>query len=411
MNEYLIALFEQQWKDDPKSRVFLRLAEEYRKGGVYEKAIEVCLKGVEIHPAYIPALVCLGRCHLELGQLEESEQAFQKVLTFTPDNPHALRAMGKIHFKAGRLDQARSFLEMSLLQEPDDEEVRALLAEIEIMVAEGETQPHPMDTEPMAAMPQEVEEIEELDDGNLDDTEDLGPQDAEEMDVTDSFEAVEIPEEALVIPPADSVEFETGPLEPLEDDSAPILSFDGEGDREPNVVEALDTEPVESPFEAAVPIEPIQQSLEASGEGDTTAEIEFEDEEPAPKSSLDDIDLQFELAMKDEDKDISIFPEEPEKENEADGPVEFPEDSGSPQELDADDEAMMTLSLKHERMMHFEESVRILNGLLKRYPRDPSVRQHLERVKQLMVAESHRDKKMRLLSNWLDKIKGVYYVS
>ena len=396
MNEYLISLFEQQWKDDPKSRVFLRLAEEYRKGTAYEKAVDVCLKGVAHHPNYAPALVCLGRCQLELGRLDESANAFQKVLSLVPDNPHAIRAMANIHHKSGRFEEARSFCELLLIQEPGDEDALQILEDIR-QAGELETQPsHVMDTEPMKEV---VSEEPEIEDNSF----------SEDSNITDSFEAdmVEVPDEELVIPPASSVDLETGPLDPFDDDSAPVITFEsiGEDFGPQHVIEALDTEPVDDISEHVVPLNiPGQQLADHMDVEDISSA-----EEPA-LDGMDDIDLQFEMAMKDDEKSIPIFPDEPA--NKSAPPLEqtLSEVDAPSQSLTGEDDALITLGLKHERMMHFEETAGILKRLLDKYPRDPSVRQHLERVNQLMESESRSNKKIRLLSNWLDKIKGVYYV-
>ena len=42
---------------DPSSRVFLQLAEEYRKAGKFEEAVEVCQEGLKHHPNYTSARV------------------------------------------------------------------------------------------------------------------------------------------------------------------------------------------------------------------------------------------------------------------------------------------------------------------------------------------------------------------
>ena len=50
---------------DPNSRMFVQLAEEYRKQGLLENAIEICEQGLTKHPQYPSARVALGRALLE----------------------------------------------------------------------------------------------------------------------------------------------------------------------------------------------------------------------------------------------------------------------------------------------------------------------------------------------------------
>ena len=58
---------------DPASIAFAQLAEECRRAGQFEEAVEVCRAGLAIHPGYLSARVTLGRALLELGQLDEAQ--------------------------------------------------------------------------------------------------------------------------------------------------------------------------------------------------------------------------------------------------------------------------------------------------------------------------------------------------
>ena len=52
---------------DPASIAFAQLAEEYRRAGQHQEAIDVCSGGLAIHPGYLSARVTLGRALIELG--------------------------------------------------------------------------------------------------------------------------------------------------------------------------------------------------------------------------------------------------------------------------------------------------------------------------------------------------------
>ncbi|MFN3476328.1 MAG: tetratricopeptide repeat protein, partial [Candidatus Methylomirabilales bacterium] len=69
---------------DPTSRAFAQLADAYRKEGLLDEAISICLKGLEQHPNYPSAHVVLGRAYLEKGALQEAEAEFLKVIELTP---------------------------------------------------------------------------------------------------------------------------------------------------------------------------------------------------------------------------------------------------------------------------------------------------------------------------------------
>lgn len=50
---------------DPLSKLFVPLAEEYRKIGMLDEAVSVLLKGLENQPNYMTARVALGKIYLE----------------------------------------------------------------------------------------------------------------------------------------------------------------------------------------------------------------------------------------------------------------------------------------------------------------------------------------------------------
>ena len=91
---------------DPASIAFGALAEEYRRAGRYEEAIDVCLAGLARHPAYLSARVTLGRALIELDQLDEAESELSDVLRAAPENLAAIRALSEIHTRRRRAPAA-----------------------------------------------------------------------------------------------------------------------------------------------------------------------------------------------------------------------------------------------------------------------------------------------------------------
>ena len=65
---------------DPASIAFAQLAEEYRRAGSYEDAIEACQSGLAIHPGYLSARVTLGRALLEMNDLDAALGELEYVL-------------------------------------------------------------------------------------------------------------------------------------------------------------------------------------------------------------------------------------------------------------------------------------------------------------------------------------------
>jgi tetratricopeptide (TPR) repeat protein len=82
---------------DPASIAFAALAEEFRRVGRHEEAIEACRTGLQRHPSYLSARVTLGRALLETGQFAAAREELDYVLRAAPENLAAIRALAEIH--------------------------------------------------------------------------------------------------------------------------------------------------------------------------------------------------------------------------------------------------------------------------------------------------------------------------
>ena len=88
-------------QSDPASIAFAALAEEYRRSGRFEEAIETCIAGLHRHPSYLSAHVTLGRSLLEVGRYEEAQDELEHVLKLAPENLAAIRGLAEIHHRRG----------------------------------------------------------------------------------------------------------------------------------------------------------------------------------------------------------------------------------------------------------------------------------------------------------------------
>lgn len=88
-------------QSDPTSIAFAALAEEYRRAGRYDEAIDVCRSGLTRHPAYISARVTLGRALLEIDKLDEAAAELEQVLKIAPENLTATRTLSEISERRG----------------------------------------------------------------------------------------------------------------------------------------------------------------------------------------------------------------------------------------------------------------------------------------------------------------------
>jgi tetratricopeptide (TPR) repeat protein len=125
----------QKVEKDPGSRLFLPLAEEYRKAGMTDEAIAALLGGLEKHPGYTSARVALGRIYLEKALLEEARAEFEKVVQVVPDNLFAHRKLADIYREAGELERACAEYRRVLALNPSDEDAKSCLEGVEDTLA------------------------------------------------------------------------------------------------------------------------------------------------------------------------------------------------------------------------------------------------------------------------------------
>jgi tetratricopeptide (TPR) repeat protein len=88
---------------DPASIAFAALAEELRRVGEYDEAIEVCRAGLQRHGSYLSARVTLGRALLDSGQLDSAREELESVVRSAPDNIAAARALADVDQRASAL--------------------------------------------------------------------------------------------------------------------------------------------------------------------------------------------------------------------------------------------------------------------------------------------------------------------
>jgi tetratricopeptide (TPR) repeat protein len=104
---------------DPASISFAALAEEYRRLGLFQEAVDVCRSGLLRHPSYLSARVTLGRALLELGDFEGATSELERVLQSAPENLAAIRALAELHRRRSELpEQDQELLNALAIAQP-----------------------------------------------------------------------------------------------------------------------------------------------------------------------------------------------------------------------------------------------------------------------------------------------------
>jgi tetratricopeptide (TPR) repeat protein len=144
---------------EPKSRLFLQLAEEYRKSGMPEEAVEVCKEGLKHHPTYIAAKVTLGKAYLDLKKIDDAQHIFEDVIEQSSDNLVANRNLADIYYMKGFTDDSLKHYKIINMYNPNDQLVSDRIKELQEQLAEPE--PIGMEEDTAAEGVAEKAEVEE----------------------------------------------------------------------------------------------------------------------------------------------------------------------------------------------------------------------------------------------------------
>ena len=113
---------------DPKSKLFVPLAEEYKKAGDIDMAIHVLLEGLKRNPEYVIARSSLGKLLIAKGDLAGAQKEFEDVVKISPDNLMAQKKLGDLLILQNRPHDALSHYKIALSLNPDDGELASLMS-------------------------------------------------------------------------------------------------------------------------------------------------------------------------------------------------------------------------------------------------------------------------------------------
>src|SRR4051812_6943560 len=115
---------------DPASIAFAQLAEECRRAGNHQEAVDVCRTGLELHPGYLSARVTLGRALIELNDLDVALAELEHVLKSAPENLAAIRGVAEIHHRQGSLAAALTQYRAALALARNDPDLQRTVEEL-----------------------------------------------------------------------------------------------------------------------------------------------------------------------------------------------------------------------------------------------------------------------------------------
>ncbi len=120
-----------EFQQNPRSLVFISLAENYRQEGLPSQALQILEEGLEQHPKLASALVAKGRCLLDLKRYSEALNELNAVLLENPQNIKALKLQSEIFVRLGQRKSAIRSLTKVVLAYPQDIEAARELEQLE----------------------------------------------------------------------------------------------------------------------------------------------------------------------------------------------------------------------------------------------------------------------------------------
>lgn len=111
-----------QLAKDPHSKVFMPLAEEYGKVGMWQEAAGVLEDGLKFYPGFITAMVALGRAYDHMGEATKAKAILEESVKLSPENLRAHRTLVKIYQNQGLNESALQSCAVILAVNPRDEE-------------------------------------------------------------------------------------------------------------------------------------------------------------------------------------------------------------------------------------------------------------------------------------------------
>jgi len=145
---------------DPKSKLFVPLAEEYKKIGDIEMAIHVLSEGLKNNPVYVTARSLLGRLLYENGDLVAAQKEFEEVVKAIPDNLLAQTKLGELYSLQNHHTEALKHYRIALALNSSDKSLAALVSKLEESVG-AETKPE-WEKGPVPTIPGSAKEPEGL---------------------------------------------------------------------------------------------------------------------------------------------------------------------------------------------------------------------------------------------------------
>jgi len=122
-----IGRFEAQYRQNPDSLVFARLADAYRKAGDPDRGLSILEEGIGRHPDYPSAHIVRARCLVDLERPADAEASLRRVLELDGQNLVAMRGLAGLAERRGDPSEAMRWYEQIAALDPMNVEAETAL--------------------------------------------------------------------------------------------------------------------------------------------------------------------------------------------------------------------------------------------------------------------------------------------
>jgi len=239
-----LAKLKRRYEEKP-TQWFAALAEEHRRAGDVEVAIQMVRKGLENRSNYVSGHIVLARCLLDRAEDAEAQQELERVLELDGENVIALKVLSEITERLGDPIGARKWVDRLLEVDPMNEEAQLMITRLgDLAAATSEPSSGADVAEPEAAEPEASQAEPEAP--------------APEPESPEAAEAEDASPPSPLPPPTSPAEPEAAQVEP--DDPLPELELSEAGEEEEEA-------PPSPPLPPPSPTEPAEPAI-------TGAEVE-----------------------------------------------------------------------------------------------------------------------------------------
>ena len=124
-----LAKLKRRYEEKP-SQWFAALAEEHRRAGDVEIALQMVRKGLENRSNYVSGHIVLARCLLDRAEDAEAQQELERVLELDGENVIALKVLSEIAERLGDPVGARGWVDRLLEVDPMNEEAQLMMSRL-----------------------------------------------------------------------------------------------------------------------------------------------------------------------------------------------------------------------------------------------------------------------------------------